>query len=252
MKRTFMTILTAAAALLPFAARSEDGTCARIDHEGSTYTVCAFDPARDDIRTFHADPSGAVFGSFATLRRHLWHDRHGLRFAMNGGMYHGDYSPVGLHVENGIETVSASTRAGWGNFHLLPNGVFALGGGKATVMETTAYLQSGFQAAYATQSGPMLVIDGALHPRFLPLSDSFKIRNGVGINAEGKVHFAISERPVRFHDFALLFRDRLGCRRGRQRRPDAARSVRPPSAASAVARGRCGPAIRRSARVSAR
>ncbi|MGG2475406.1 phosphodiester glycosidase family protein, partial [Rhizobium sp. BR5] len=24
-------------------------------------------------------------------------------FAMNGGMYHSDYSPVGLFIENGVE-----------------------------------------------------------------------------------------------------------------------------------------------------
>lgn len=57
----------------------------------------------------------------------------------------------------------------------------------------------------------MLVIDGALHPRFLPDSDSLKTRNGVGVTTNGEVVFAVSKRPVRFHDFATLFRDALDC-----------------------------------------
>lgn len=210
-KAKFVTILAAAVAFFPWELRGEDGPCSRIEEGGAAYTVCAFDPGADDIRVFHADPSGSVFRDFASLRRHLWLDRHVLRFAMNGGMYHRDYSPVGLHVENGVEKAAVSTRAGWGNFHLLPNGVFALAGGEARVMETTAYLGSGFAPSHATQSGPMLVIDGALHPRFLPDSDSLKIRNGVGVDVAGRVVFVISEQPVRFYDFALLFRDRLGC-----------------------------------------
>ena len=78
------------------------------------------------------------------------------------------------------------------------------------VTETLAYRADPPDGvAYATQSGPMLVIDGALHPRFLPGSDSLKVRNGVGVSADGRVHFAISEGRVRFHDFGTLFRDVL-------------------------------------------
>jgi uncharacterized protein YigE (DUF2233 family) len=57
----------------------------------------------------------------------------------------------------------------------------------------------------------MLVIDGALHPRFLPDSTSRYIRNGVGTSKDGtRVVFAISGNAVTFHEFASLFRDRLG------------------------------------------
>ncbi|MFY8098761.1 MAG: phosphodiester glycosidase family protein, partial [Allorhizobium sp.] len=82
---------------------------------------------------------------------------------------------------------------------------------KASVMETKAFVASGVNPDFATQSGPMLVIDGKLHPRFLPDSDSFKIRNGVGVDAQGRVVMVVSRVPVRFYDFATLFRDRLAC-----------------------------------------
>ena len=56
----------------------------------------------------------------------------------------------------------------------------------------------------------MLVIDGALHPRFLPRSNSRFIRNGVGVSADGtEVIFAISNERVNFDHFGRLFRDHL-------------------------------------------
>ena len=180
--------------------------------DGLSYTLCSFDPARSVIRIYHEDANGEPFGSFDSLIRQLWRERHYLIVAMNGGMYHEDLSPVGLFVEHGIERHAISTRAGWGNFHLLPNGVFWLKDGRAGVTETSRYLNVRRSANYATQSGPMLVIDGAIHPRFLPDSDSLKIRNGIGVDAEGRVHMVVSDTPVRFYDFARLFRDRLGCR----------------------------------------
>lgn len=180
--------------------------------DGLPYTLCGFDPAQSEIRIYHREPSGEPFGSFDSLVRQLWRERHYLIVAMNGGMYHQDLSPVGLFVEHGLERQPISTKSGWGNFHLLPNGVFWLKDGRAGVTETFRYLKERRSADYATQSGPMLVIDGAIHPRFLPDGDSLKIRNGIGVDADGTVRMVISEMPVRFYDFARLFRDRLGCR----------------------------------------
>ena len=56
----------------------------------------------------------------------------------------------------------------------------------------------------------MLVIDGKLHPRFLPDSSSRYIRNGVGTTASGdRAVFVISRNAVTLHDFASFFRDAL-------------------------------------------
>lgn len=189
---------------------AETGPCRELIRDGTRYTVCSFAPDAT-LRIYHSDPTGTPFGNFDSLSLQLWKERHYPVFAMNGGMYHDDLSPVGLFVENGIERQPISTRAGWGNFHLLPNGVFYVASGKPGVMETQAYIREKPKADYATQSGPMLVIDGKLHPRFLPDSDSLKIRNGVGVDAAGRVHFVISKDPVSFYAFASLFRDELGC-----------------------------------------
>ncbi|MFN7012229.1 MAG: phosphodiester glycosidase family protein [Allorhizobium sp.] len=200
--------------LLPFSAAgaAEAAACRPLDRAGHSYTVCSIDPARSQMRIYHADPSGRPFASFDALIRQIWQERHFLVLAMNGGMYHDDLSPVGLFVEHGFERQAISTKDGWGNFHLLPNGVFWLKGDRAGVTATMDYLKQGITADYATQSGPMLVIDGQIHPRFLPDSDSLKIRNGIGVDAAGRVQMVISDEPVRFYDFAVLFRDGLGCR----------------------------------------
>ncbi|MEJ8308903.1 phosphodiester glycosidase family protein [Agrobacterium larrymoorei] len=184
--------------------------CLKMEHVSATYTVCSFDPETADIRLYSRDDvNGTSYGGFAALSSALWRQHQFIVFAMNGGMYHRDLSPVGLFIDNKIEKKSISIAGGWGNFHMQPNGVFFIADGKAGVRETSAYLNANLKPDTATQSGPMLVIDGKLHPRFLADSDSFKRRNGVGVSSDGVVHFAISEDPVRFYDFATLFRDRL-------------------------------------------
>ncbi|MCC8933412.1 phosphodiester glycosidase family protein [Rhizobium ipomoeae] len=208
--RHFLTILgfMAATFSLPTLAHA---ACEQMREGSTSYLACRFDPGRYDIRTHLAPPDGQDYGGFASLRRQLWAERRVLLFAMNAGMYHDDLSPVGYFAEYGTVSKPAVTTGGWGNFHLLPNGVFLMTQGKAEVMETKAFVARGVAPDFGTQSGPMLVIDGKLHPRFLPDSDSYKIRNGVGVDAEGHVHMVVSRVPVRFYDFAVFFRDRLGC-----------------------------------------
>jgi uncharacterized protein YigE (DUF2233 family) len=123
---------------------------------------------------------------------------------------HDDRSPVGHHVENGEEIMRVIPNAGPGNFGLLPNGILCLRDGQADVIETLRYIDEKPECVYATQSGPMLVIDGELHPRFLPGGTSRYIRNGVGTSADGKqAIFVISNNTVTFHEFGSLFRDHL-------------------------------------------
>lgn len=128
--------------------------------------------------------------------------------AVNGGMYHPGHTPVGLHVEAGVQHAPLVRGAKGGNFGLLPNGVFAVGPRGASVQTTPRYRGP---TEHATQSGPMLVIDGALHPAFREQSPNLRIRNGVGVTNDGDVWLVISREPVRFWDLATLFRDRLGC-----------------------------------------
>lgn len=198
-------------ALMSLFAASAEAACRQVDHLGQSYTVCSFDPGIESIRLYNKDANGTPYRTFRDLAYGLKQEREFMVFAVNGGMYHDDLSPVGLHVEFEKQTKAASTAGGWGNFHLLPNGVFYVDAGSAGVRETKAYLAAGIKPLFATQSGPMLVIGGKLHPRFLADSDSFKVRNGVGVDRKGIVHFAVSNEAVRFHDFATLYRDVLDC-----------------------------------------
>lgn len=196
---------------LAAAAGADAPGCRRTEHRGGRYIVCSFDPARAAIRIYNRNAAGQPYGQFEPLFRDLLSRFELPVFAMNGGMYEEDLSPVGLYIEQGRRLKAANTRNGPGNFHLKPNGVFWLQAGKAGVSETGAFLERGQGADYATQSGPMLVWKGRLHPAFKPDSDSLKIRNGAGVDRRGRVFFALSEDAVRFHDMATLFRDALKC-----------------------------------------
>ncbi|SFD72811.1 phosphodiester glycosidase family protein [Roseivivax sediminis] len=184
--------------------------CEEIRFDGLPYTICRVDLREDDLRLFLDAPDGQPWSQFGRLDAALEATGQRLAFAMNAGMYHPDRTPVGLYVENGEESAGIVPNPGPGNFGLLPNGVFCFGGGSARVIETHDYIEQAPSCRFATQSGPMLVIDGELHPRFLADSTSRYVRNGVGTTDDGRTAiFAISERPVTFHEFGRLFRDGL-------------------------------------------
>ncbi len=176
-----------------------------------TNTICEFDPAKVNIETFNLDAQGVPLATFDALDNMLRQQGRRLVFAMNAGMFDLSLRPIGLYVEDGAQAKKLNRRNGAGNFHLKPNGVFYVAGGKAAVMETERYAKLRIKPDFATQSGPMLVIAGDIHPKFSPTGVSQKIRNGVGVRDDGTVVFAISEVPVNFHDFAALFRDTLQC-----------------------------------------
>lgn len=212
-----LALLSLCAALLVSAcqpdgqdARMAASPCAAVEHAGDAYTVCAFDATEHDIRLFHSDADGEPYLQFDTLERELDEKGEVLIFAMNGGMYHEDRRPVGFYRDGFGDQASVNTNDGPGNFHLKPNGVFWLSESEAGITESQAYLDQGIDPVYATQSGPMLVIDGALHAELNPDGTSRRRRNGVGVSADGReVFFVISDSAVTFHDFATLFRDEI-------------------------------------------
>ena len=184
----------------------------RVVSGGMLYTVAEVDPARDRLELHWLNPTtGQPYASFSQVQGRLGKQGREMLFATNSGIYAPGLHPLGLHVEGGKTLVPLNNARSGGNFALLPNGVFWVRGTQAGVTETGAYRRLSPQPTFATQSGPLLLADGQIHPAFNKGSSSFKVRSGVGVCKDGRVRFAVSAGPVNFYAFAVFFRDRLKC-----------------------------------------
>ena len=185
--------------------------CMQRAFEGTAFTVCRYDRRHDEVALYLDGPRGPL-RSFAALETAVGPRLQRLRFAMNGGMYDEEGRPIGLHVEDGRERRAINRRRGPGNFHMLPNGVFTVApDGRVAVVPSDRYRPAS-RPRWATQSGPMLVVDGRLHPAIQDNGPSLHIRNGVGVDSEDTAWLVISDEAVSFGRLARFFRDSLNCR----------------------------------------
>lgn len=184
--------------------------CSVTEFEGDRFTTCPFDARKQRISLVWQSPAGANYGDFQTLSRYL--PSSAVAYAMNAGMFDAAGAPIGLYIEDGNQLHAISMSSGAGNFHMKPNGVFWVdAAGDPHVSESQEYLTAGPAPALASQSGPMLVIDGKLHPAFQHDGASRYVRNGVGVTGRHSATFVISERPVSFGKLARFFRDEMNC-----------------------------------------
>lgn len=197
-------------ALLGSAAPAQ-AACADESFEGNDYVICRFDLRQDKLQLFSLNAKGEPYGSFAALEEALKAKGQSLAFAMNAGMYDDKLKPIGLYVEQDQTAKKINRRDGPGNFHLKPNGVFYIASDRGGVVETEAFITARLKPEYASQSGPMLVTGGKIHPKFTEDGTSRQRRNGVGASGNHTLVFAISDSYVNFHTFARLFRDHLQC-----------------------------------------
>lgn len=199
---------------LPLAQAAEP-ICAPTEFEGARYTVCRAQPAALELHW--RDAEDRPYRRFDALAEALEAAGRTLKFGINAGMYDTDFRPIGLYVEAGQQLVklnSGEAKPGQKpipNFYKKPNGVFFVVGDKASIATTEDYLAAAPEPRLATQSGPLLVIEGKLHPALIPGSTDKTRRSGVGVCEADEVIFAISDGGVNFYDFARLFRDELGC-----------------------------------------
>jgi uncharacterized protein YigE (DUF2233 family) len=177
-----------------------------------SYAVYTLDPKKEEIRLYWKDSSGQLLHDFTALETQVKSEGRRLLFAANAGMFQPDFSPVGLLILNGEQVAPLNLQDGDGNFYLKPNGVFAVTDQReATIMDSSGYLGFLPHVLWATQSGPLLVHHGAIHPDLIAGSVNLNIRSGIGVRDDGTVIMALSLVPVNFYDFASFFLDRMKC-----------------------------------------
>lgn len=187
-----------------------------VEIAGKRITVCRVNVKKERLQLFHRDENGQPFKRFPVLADWLAKRGQTLTFAMNAGMYLRDFSAEGISVADGKEltplnTANSNERAPTPNFYLKPNGVFAVTETGARVIETSEYPRLREKVLVATQSGPLLLRGGRMHPAFREGSENRLFRNGVGVPSPDVALFAISDAPVNFHEFSTMFRDLLHC-----------------------------------------
>lgn len=182
--------------------------CRQVVFEDVPLTDCIADPATHRIATANVGANKQPFGSLSAFAESV--DPATIAFAVNGGMYGDDLKPIGYYVQNGERLSELDRENGKGNFYMKPNGVFFGTGTKWRVLGSNTFFDTvGDRPDFGTQSGPMLVIEGKLHPDIQDNGPSRAVRNGVGVDASGKAHFVISDAPISFGQFARYFRDEL-------------------------------------------
>ena len=169
------------------------------------------------------DPTKIVFGykdslgnqlnTFKNFKEFEASKGNNVYFAVNGGMFTKAFEPQGLYIQDKKKIQLVALDSGYGNFYMLPNGVFGFNAQKPFILKTEVLINSTLATSIsdATQSGPMLVINDTIHSAFNEGSKNKHIRNGVGINDAGEVVFVISNQRTNFYDFALLFKKVLNC-----------------------------------------
>jgi len=168
------------------------------------YTI---DLSNSELDFYYQNEQHQNFKNFKKLKDWLKRKNKSLVFAVNGGMYYKDSSPQGLYIENGkiINEIDLK-KNGYGNFYLQPNGIFYLTFDDEAFVTTAERFSENANIKYATQSGPLLLIEGKIHPKFRKGSKNMHIRNGVGILPDGRLLFVMSKRKINFYDFALFFK----------------------------------------------
>lgn len=187
---------------------SGPSACANVTFEGVPLTHCIADPAQHRIAMANLGPDKQPFASLAKFAATV--DPATIAFAMNGGMYGDDLKAIGYYVEKGERLKELDRSEGTGNFYMKPNGVFFGSGGTWRVLGSNTFFNTvGDRPEFGTQSGPLLLDNGKMHPEVQDNGPSRAIRNAVGVGEDGKAHFVISDAPISFGQLARYYRDVL-------------------------------------------
>lgn len=189
---------------------------------GTKYLYFISDTAKHHIDLhFWSTRDSSIFSNFKKLKSHL--DTVGdkkLLMLTNAGMFTPKMDPEGLYISASRDTFFELDRENpktGENFYLMPNGVFFVDQqGRSQILGSSEWISSKLDTSKvrcATQSGPMLLINGKPHPAFSYASSNRKIRSGVGVNSENpfRTVFLCTETDANFMDFAEVFKYVFGC-----------------------------------------
>lgn len=183
-----------------------------IKWNGKLYDVLQAHPKEHRIVMDWKDDAEENFRSISKYEAFLKEKGQEAVMITNAGIFMEDGTPLGLYIEDGkVARETNRVQEAYGNFYMQPNGIFYLKDDLAEVMPTSEYKPEETSFDYATQSGPLLVIDGKINEQFNEDSKNLKLRSGVGVDISGNVIFAISQGPVNFYEFATLFREKYSC-----------------------------------------
>ena len=192
--------------------RGDHTKAMHLEYSGNVYDVFVVEYPAKNIQLFWKSDKGALFKNNGTLKMYLESAGKKLLMATNAGMYTTENAPKGLYIENGVELRPIDMRSGPAtNFYMQPNGVFYTTAKGAHIAPSALFNKQKEKVLNATQSGPMLVINGNINAQFTRGSKNVNIRNGAGIGKDGKVYFVISCGTVNFYDFAAFFKEKLLC-----------------------------------------
>lgn len=181
------------------------------------YRVFIANTAVHKIETHFRKKGTKPFYGIADVRTYLQSRGEIPLMITNGGMYRPDFKPVGLfrELDGAMQyPLDTSTRKANDNFHLYPNGVFYVdAAGKGGVVQTRRFFSDTIirKAPVATQSGPMLVVDGQIHSSFSATSSNNKIRSGVGAYRSEILVFIASVESVSFYEISEFFLEFFEC-----------------------------------------
>ena len=182
-------------------------------HAGTRFLVVRLEPKR--VQLAWKDAGGKPFRSFERVQADRTAKGETVRFLMNAGIFEPGGVPSGLHIENGELLRPLNLANAAGNFFLKPNGVLILHRDAHVTLTTSEDWQRNpcDGALWGIQAGPMLLINGSRHPAFLKSSENRLHRNGVGLDSQKRLVFAMTDRGemTNLWNFAGLFLE-LGCK----------------------------------------
>lgn len=185
-------------------------SCKKDRQINSDFVIYSADVKKDKIEFFWKNNQNQPFKSINNLKEYVTARNQKLKFAMNGGMFIENNIPKGLYIENFKTLHPIDTLSGEGNFYLQPNGIFYVTRFNESAVILTENFKPDPNIQFATQSGPMLIVNGKINPIFQKQSKNLNIRNGVGILKNGNAVFVMSKKKINFYNFASSFKN-LGC-----------------------------------------